>query len=73
MKRFPDLSTGLNALFTRHPDLFLYASLVESAVFVGESERGPAWELKYTSLVMAANEQERRRVTRGSKLQTRVA
>lgn len=72
-KRFADLSTGLNTLFTRHPDVFLYASLTESAMFVGESERGPAWEVKYVSLVQAANEQERRRVTRGSKLQTRVA
>lgn len=72
-KRFADLSTGLNALFNRHPDIFLYASLVESAMFVGESERGPGWEAKYASLVTAANEQERRRVTRGSKLQTRVA
>lgn len=72
-KRFADISTALNALFTRHPDLFLYAALVESAVFVGESVRGPAWEMKYVSLVTAANEQERRRVTRGSKLQVRVA
>jgi hypothetical protein len=72
-KRFADLSTGLNALFNRHPDLFLYAALVESAVFVGESTRGPMWEAKYASLVISANEQERRRVTRGSKLQTRVA
>lgn len=71
-KRFADLSTGLNAFFVRHPDLFLYAALVESAYFVGESERGPAWEMKYTQLAAAANEQERRRYTRGGKLQTRV-
>lgn len=72
-KRFADISTGLNALFTRHPDVFLYAALAESGPFLGETTRTPIWEQRYTSLAMAANEQERRRVTRGSKLQTRVA
>jgi hypothetical protein len=72
-KRFPDISTGLNALFTRHPDLFIYAALAESAPFLGELTRLPIWESKYTQLIQAANEQERRRMTRGSKLQTRVA
>lgn len=72
-KRFADISTGLNALFNRHPDVFLYASLAESGPFLGETARTPVWEQKYTTLVTAANEQERRRVTRGSKLQTRVA
>lgn len=71
-KRFADISTGLNALFTRHPDVFLYAALAESGPFIGDS-RTSIWEQKYVSLVSAANEQERRRVTRGSKLQTRVA
>lgn len=72
-KRFSDISTGLNALFNRHSDLFLYAALAESGPFVGEQTRGPQWEQKYTQLVAEVNEQERRRVTRGSKLQTRVA
>lgn len=71
-KRFPDISTALNAFFTRHPDVFMYASLAESGPFLGESTRMPIWEQKYTGLVSAAAEQERRRVTRGSKLQTRV-
>ena len=72
-KRFADISTGLNALFNRHPDVFLYASLAECAPFLGEMTRLPIWEKKYTDLIEAANEQERRRITRGSKLQTRVA
>ena len=72
-KKFADISTGLNALFTRHPDLFVYAALAESAPFLGESTRLQIWEAKYTQLVTDANEQERRRVTRGSKLSTRVA
>jgi hypothetical protein len=72
-KRFPDLSTGLNALFTRHPDVFLYAALAESAPFLGEVARLKIWEGKYQELVESANETERRRYTRGGKLQTRIA
>lgn len=72
-KRFADISTGLNALFTRHPDLFIYAALSESAPFLGELTRLPVWQQKYSELAQSANEQERRRVTRGSKLATRVA
>jgi hypothetical protein len=71
-KRFPDISTGLNALFTRHPDVFLYASLAESAQFVGEQSRGDAWEAKLTKLLSDANAQELRRYTRGGKLSTRL-
>lgn len=71
-KRFPDISTSLNALFTRHPDVFIYAALSESAPFLGEMTRLPVWDQKYTTLVQAANEQERRRYSRGGKLATRV-
>lgn len=71
-KQFADISTGLNALFIRHPDIFLYAALAESGPFIGDDRTG-AWESKYESLMQAANEEERRRITRGSKLQTRVA
>ena len=72
-KRFADISTGLNAFFTRHPDLFIYAALAESAPFLGELTRLPIWKATYAELAQAANEQERRRVTRGSKLSTKVA
>lgn len=72
-KRFADLNTGVNALLARHWDVFAYAALAESAPILGESERLPVWEGKYTSLVQSANEYERRRNTRGSKLSIRVA
>jgi hypothetical protein len=71
-KRFADISTGLNAFFTRHPDVFLYASLSESSKFLGEKELGPVWDASYTSLADAARLQELRRYTRGGKLATRV-
>lgn len=72
-KRFSDISTGLNALFNRHPDVFLYAALAEAGQFLGDSVRTPIWEQKFAALVGEANEQERRRMTRGSKLSTRIA
>lgn len=72
-KKFADISTALNAFFNRHPDLFLYASLAESAPFLGELTRLPIWEGKYQELAKSVNEEERRRQTRGSKLVTRVA
>lgn len=72
-KRYNDISTGLHDFFTRHPDLFMYAALSEAAPFLGEMTRGPQWDAKYSSLALAVNEQERRRVTRGSKPQTRIA
>jgi hypothetical protein len=72
-KKFADISTGLNALFTRHPDLFLYAALAESAPFLGEMDRLPIWVREYENLVQLVNDEEKRRYTRGGKLQTRVA
>ena len=71
-RRYPDLVIGLNPLFLRHPDVFLYAALASGGSFLGEQERTPAWEAQYMQLVEQANEQERRRYTRGSKLATRV-
>lgn len=71
-KKFADISTGLNALFTRHPDLFLYAALAKSAPYVGEIQRLPIWQHEYANILSDVNEEERRRVTRGSKLQTRI-
>lgn len=73
-QQFADISGGtLNALFTRHPDLFLYAALAQSAPFLGELTRLPLWKGMYNELLVAANEEERRRISRGNKLQTRVA
>lgn len=64
---------GLNDFFNRWPDLFLYAALAESAPFLGEMTRLPIWESKYKDIAQSVNETERRRATRGSKLQTRLA
>ena len=73
VKRLPDLSTGLNAFFQRHPDLFMYAALAESAPYIGEQSRLEEWKQRYLTIASSVNETERRRGSRGSKLQTRVA
>src|SRR5258706_9865035 len=73
-KKFTDIATGgLNALFNRHPDVFLYAALSASGPILGETTRTGVWERIYTGVMDAAKEQELRRVTRGAKLQTRIA
>lgn len=73
-RRFPDIAVGgLNPLFQRYPDIFLYAALAESAPFLGEKERMAVWETKFKALMGGANEQEKRRFTRGTKLATRIA
>lgn len=72
-KRLPDIKTALNDFFNRHPDLFMYAALAESAPYIGEQSRAPEWKERYLTLASSVNESERRRGSRGSKLQTRIA
>ena len=76
VKRFPDIATNDitgNTFFARFPDLWLYAALAESGPYLGERDRLPIWETKYTQLANAANLFESRRKYQGSKLQTRVS
>lgn len=75
IKRFPDISTGIsgNPFFARFPDLFMYAALAESGPYIGEITRLDEWKSRYLTIAQSANEFERRRATRGSKLSTRVS
>lgn len=41
------LLTTVPTLFTNHPELYLYATLVESAPFLANSARLPEWEAMY--------------------------
>lgn len=72
-KKLPTLDTGLNNFFLRHWDLFMYAALAESAPYIGEQSRLEEWKQRYLTIASSVNETERRRGSRGSKLQTRVA
>lgn len=72
-KSFSDIATGgLNALFVRHPDIFLYGALAEATAMLGDS-RAQMFEAKFASLVRDANELEKRRMKGDGKLTTRIA
>ena len=62
IKDLAPLSTSnpSNGLLTRHPDLYLYAALAESAPFYQHDERLPLWEQRYQQIVREINiERER--------------
>lgn len=72
-KRFTDLKTGgLNAVFTRYPEIFLFAALAESAPFYGENENLPIWENKTAALIVSANRNERWRTASAGNLRIRT-
>lgn len=72
--RPPDLETinwTLATTFKRYPELFIFSTLYESALFLGMDDRVPAWESKYRALADGANHAERMRVYAGSPLRAR--
>ena len=66
------LKTALNSTFNRYPALFLYASLIESALFVGRTDMADAWGMRYAALARAASSTERWRVYDGSRLRVKA-
>jgi hypothetical protein len=48
-------SNTSNAILTNHPDLYLYASLLESAPFLMQDERLGTWAELYKEAVRVAN------------------
>lgn len=70
---WPDLADDNiadNLLFQEADDLFIYACLVESAPFFGESEKMPTWQSKYLSIATDLNKQTHRAAYSG-RLQVR--
>lgn len=49
------LSSAVNQLYLRHPDMYLYAALAESAPFLQHDERIPVWENRYAQIVREIN------------------
>jgi hypothetical protein len=66
------IKTALNPTFHRYDELFLYAALVASAPFLGQSAKLPVWREIYAALLNQANITERMRVYAGSHLRVRV-
>lgn len=71
-QRPADLKTALNPTFNRYPDVFLFAALVESSSFIGQSGRIAEWDAKYKTGVGNANRLERERVYGGSRIRMRA-
>lgn len=69
----PDpLKTELNAAFARYPSLYLYAALIECALFVGRTDMAEAWGNRYNALAIAAQKAERWRVYDGSRIRVKT-
>lgn len=62
------LATVTNALFLRHPDLYLYGALAESAPFLQHDERLPMWEQRFkTAETEITSEAERAQYSASAK------
>jgi hypothetical protein len=66
------LSNQTNAILTKYPDLYLWASLAEAASFVGADDRMQLWESKYQNAVAAIKVDDDRRRFGGSILRQRA-
>lgn len=66
-----DATMAANLLYQNADDLFIYACLVESADFFGESPKMAQWESKYGSIVEALNVSSSRAAYAVGRLQQR--
>ncbi len=72
-KRLTAISgAALNALFTNNPDLYLFATLAEGVMVIGQDPRLQVWEAKYKNILMQVNGQDTKEAGSGSSLQMRV-
>lgn len=61
-ERTAALSAGLNNIFTNHPDLYLFGSLVEAEAFNKDAEKAALWKLRRDEVfeeIMMADFRER--------------
>ena len=72
-KKLAAVSSAAHALFTNNPDLYLFASLAESAILVGRDDRIAMYEAKYQQLLNSINLHAKSENASGSALQMRVA
>ena len=67
-KRLSALADATNTVFTSHPGLWLYGSLVESAPYIGDDQRVILWEQAFNKLLSEVNAEEVRESFSGSRL-----
>lgn len=61
IRDLPALSgTVVTQLFLRHPDLYLYGALIESAAFLQHDDRLPMWTARFNSVVDDINRERER-------------
>jgi hypothetical protein len=58
--------------FARHPDVFIFASLVEAMPFLGMESKAAGWNVRYEMAIEAAHRDEAKRVYGGSALRMRA-
>ena len=54
-KKLAALSSGVHALFTNNPDLYLFGCLAESEILIGRDARLPIWQSKYAQILSDVN------------------
>ncbi len=73
MQRIPDLATNeTNWLLTDHPDVYLYAALIQAAHYLRDSERLAQWSQLYQSAVTAVIVTSKRATESGSGLTMKI-
>jgi hypothetical protein len=71
-KRLGALSSGVHALFTNNPDLYLFGCLAESAILIGQDSRIALWEQKYQKILNDVNNASRNSEYGGGNLRMRL-
>jgi hypothetical protein len=71
-KRLTAVSSSANALFTKNPDLYLWAALAEAAPYLKNDARALVWVAKYDAAIKAINEEDKRSVNHGGQLSMRA-
>jgi hypothetical protein len=64
--------SGVNALFTANPDLYLMACLAEAEMLIGRDPRIAIWDAKYQRILADVNGEDKTEDQSGSHLQMRV-
>jgi len=65
-------SADYNALFTKYPRLYLYATLAEIEPIIARDGRLPLWNAKYEQALQAANKADRHERFSGSPISMKV-
>ncbi len=65
--------SGVNALFTANPDLYLMACLAEADMMLGRDPRIAIWNAKYEKIMADVNGEDKTEDQSGSHLQMRVS